>query len=111
MVTSEYSVGKTPLLLSSVSETSAIPRDLREAVPLNTTSFMLLERNIEARCSPKTHRRASTILDLPHPLGPTIAVIPVSNCTLVFWAKLLNPWSSSVEINIVATGPDPGQFA
>src|SRR6266508_4306762 len=36
-------------------------------------------------------RRASTILDLPHPLGPTTAVTPGVISITVFWAKDLKP--------------------
>src|SRR6266508_1975212 len=36
-------------------------------------------------------RKASTILDLPHPLGPTTAVTPGVISITVFWAKDLKP--------------------
>src|SRR5690625_14078 len=76
MVSSLYSTGKMPLSFTNVRETSAIPRASLLAVPLKITLLIELERSREGRCSPNTHRSASTILDLPHPLGPTIAVIP-----------------------------------
>ena len=45
-------------------------------------------------CSPKTHLTASEILDLPDPLGPTTAVIWLSNSIFVLFAKDLKPFSS-----------------
>src|SRR4030095_5061397 len=36
-------------------------------------------------------RKASTILDLPHPLGPTTAASPGVISITVFWAKDLKP--------------------
>src|ERR1700688_3333036 len=39
-------------------------------------SSTLLPRSRVGACSPRTHRIASTTLDLPHPLGPTTAVVP-----------------------------------
>ena len=77
IVTSEYSVGRIPLLFSIVSETSDIPIGLRVAVPLKITFSILSERSVLLFCSPKHQRIASTILVLPHPLGPTIAVNPL----------------------------------
>src|SRR5699024_71965 len=83
MVTSLYSVGNSPLLLTRVRETSAIPSAFLWAVPLKITFDMLVDRNRVGRCSPRTQRMASTILDFPQPLGPTIAVIPLSKETSV----------------------------
>src|SRR5699024_1115177 len=83
MVTSLYSVGRRPRLFTKVRDTSAIPRAFFLAVPLKMTFVMLAERSRLGRCSPKTQRIESTILDLPQPLGPTIAVMPLSNLTLV----------------------------
>jgi hypothetical protein len=40
-------------------------------------------------------RIASTIFDLPHPLGPTIPVIGLSNIIWVLSAKDLNPFISN----------------
>src|SRR5699024_8985465 len=75
MVSSLYSVGNSPLLWTRVGETSAIPSAFLWAVPLEITVDMLADRNRVGRCSPRTQRMASTILDFPQPLGPTIAVI------------------------------------
>src|SRR6185295_12486432 len=44
-----------------------------------------------ALCSPSTQVMASTTLLLPHPLGPTIAVTPVSNASSDRSGKLLKP--------------------
>ena len=41
-----------------------------------TTVAQMLERNDFELCSPSTQEIASTILDLPHPFGPTMAVTP-----------------------------------
>ena len=100
MVTSLYSMGRMPLSFTKVSETSAIPRAFFLAVPLKITLLIADERNKEGRCSPRTQRNASTILDFPHPFGPTIDVIPLSKPTLVLWAKLLNPCKLSSDIYI-----------
>ena len=45
-------------------------------------------------CSPKTQRIASEIFDFPHPLGPTIAVTPLSKIISILSAKDLKPISS-----------------
>ena len=45
-------------------------------VPWKIASSILAPRIVLGRCSPSTQRIASLILDLPHPLGPTTAVIP-----------------------------------
>ena len=50
-----------------------------------------LLRNARARCSPMHHRMASTTFDLPHPFGPTTAVMPFSSFRSSFCAKELNP--------------------
>ena len=42
-------------------------------------SSILAPRSDLADCSPSTHLIASVILLLPLPLGPTIAVTPLSN--------------------------------
>jgi hypothetical protein len=39
---------------------------------------------------------ASATLDLPLPLGPTMAVMPLSKTNSVRVAKVLYPWSSSL---------------
>src|SRR5207248_10674944 len=45
-------------------------------------------------CSPSTQRGASTRFDLPHPLGPTIPLIPLENSRLVASTNDLKPHSS-----------------
>ena len=64
-------------------------------LPLKMTSDMSLPRRLLALCSPSTHLMASTMFDLPDPLGPTITVIPGGNSNRVLSAKLLKPTSSS----------------
>ena len=59
--------------------------------PLKITSDMSFPRKLFALCSPSTHLMASTMLDLPEPLGPTMTVIPSGNSKRVFSAKLLKP--------------------
>src|SRR5690625_1811974 len=98
MVSSLYSAGRIPLLLTRVRDTTVNPRSRLLAVTLRITLFIEVERSRRGRCSPRTQRRESTMLDLPHPLGPTMAVMPLSNLTFVLWAKLLNPNRSSSDI-------------
>src|SRR6516162_4457651 len=74
-----------------VNETSAIPRGLRPSVPLKITSAISPPRRALADCSPSTQRIASETLDLPHPLGPTIAVAPGWKFSAVLSAKDLKP--------------------
>src|ERR1035437_3641859 len=57
-------------------------------------SSMLLPRSRVGACSPSTHRIASTTFDLPHPLGPTTAVIPGAKPIVVESRKDLKPSSS-----------------
>src|SRR3990170_7756281 len=74
-----------------VSCSSARPRGGRPDVPAKMTSSILPPRRLLAPCSPITHARASTTLDLPDPLGPTMQVMPGSSCSVVDDAKDLNP--------------------
>src|SRR5437879_5876801 len=74
-----------------VKDTSAIPRGLRPSVPLKITSAISPPRRALADCSPSTQRIASDTFDLPHPLGPTIAVTPGWKFSAVLSAKDLNP--------------------
>src|SRR3974390_1584514 len=74
-----------------VSDTSAMPNGWRPSVPLKITSAISPPRSALADCSPSTQRIASDTLDLPHPLGPTIAVTPGWKFRLVLSAKDLNP--------------------
>src|SRR5271165_1352899 len=91
MVTSAYSMGRAPSLLSMVSVTSARPSGGREVVPAKTTSSILPPRSDLTPCSPMTQDRASTMLDLPEPFGPTTQVMPGSSRRVVAEAKDLNP--------------------
>ena len=91
IVTSEYSIGSAPSELSMVSSTSARPSGGRPDVPAKMTSSILPPRRLLAPCSPITQARASTTLDLPEPLGPTMQVMPGSSCSVVDDAKDLNP--------------------
>ena len=91
IVTSAYSIGSAPSALSMVSSTSARPSGGRPDVPAKMTSSILPPRRLLAPCSPITQARASTTLDLPEPLGPTMQVMPGSSCSVVDDAKDLNP--------------------
>ena len=91
IVTSAYSIGSAPSELSMVSSTSARPSGGRPEVPAKMTSSILPPRSDLAPCSPITQASASTTLDLPEPLGPTMQVMPGSSCRVVEEAKDLNP--------------------
>src|SRR6187402_2846752 len=93
MVTSAYSIGNAPSVLSMVSATSARPSGGRPEVPAKMTSSILPPRSDLAPCSPITQASASTTLDLPEPLGPTMQVTPGSNANVVGCAKDLKPFS------------------
>src|SRR5882757_4666946 len=84
-------MGRAPSVLSMVSVTSARPSGGREVVPAKTTSSILPPRSDLAPCSPMTQDRASTMLDLPEPFGPTTQVMPVSRRSVVAEAKDLKP--------------------
>src|ERR1700760_1857471 len=86
-------IGRAPSLLSMVSATSARPSGARLVVPAKMTSSILPPRRLFAPCSPMTHERASTTLDLPDPLGPTTQVIPGSRRSAVEEANDLKPRS------------------
>src|SRR3954463_573639 len=73
--------------------TSARPSGARPEVPAKMTSSILPPRRLFAPCSPITQASASTTLDLPEPLGPTMQVIPGSSCRVVADANDLNPRS------------------
>ena len=76
-------------------EASASPRrccaTARPAVPAKITSSISPPRRPRALLSPIAQRRASTMLDLPQPFGPTMPVRPGRISTPVGSAKLLNP--------------------
>src|ERR671921_1224441 len=97
MVTSLYSIGSAPSVLSMVSVTSARPSGGRPAVPAKMTSSILPPRRLLAPCSPRTQEIASTTLDLPEPFGPTTAVIPGSSRRVVGDAKDLKPLSVRLD--------------
>lgn len=80
-----------------VSVTSARPSGFRCRVPLKMTSSILPPRRFLADCSPSTQVMASTMLLLPQPFGPTMAVTPGWNRTSVASQKLLKPRSSSLS--------------
>src|ERR1700742_1613040 len=84
-------MGRAPSALSMVSVTSARPSGGRDVVPAKTTSSILPPRRDLAPCSPMTQARASTMLDLPEPLGPTTQVMPVSRRNEVAEANDLKP--------------------
>ena len=60
-------------------------------VPAKTTSSILPPRSDLAPCSPITQDRASTMLDLPEPFGPTTQVMPGSRRSEVAEANDLKP--------------------
>jgi hypothetical protein len=97
IVTSVYSVGRTFLSLTNVSEISAIPIGFFKRVPLNITFSILSLRNVLDFCSPNTHLIPSTIFVLPHPFGPTIPVMPLVKFIKVLLAKDLNPNISNLD--------------
>src|SRR5262249_27217044 len=57
--------------------TSASPIGGRLMVPLKMQSAMRSARSDLWLCSPSTQEIASTTLDLPQPLGPTMQVVPL----------------------------------
>src|SRR6202046_828633 len=91
IVTSAYSMGSAPSLLSMVSVTSARPSAGRDVVPAETTSSILPPRSDLAPCSPIPQDSASTMLDLPEPFGPTTQVMPGSRRSDVAEANDLKP--------------------
>ena len=90
--TSSDSIGSWPVVLDRTKLTSAVPSAFLLLLPLNITSAICPLRRLLTLCSPSTHFTASTTLLLPHPLGPTIAVMGESKANSVLSAKLLNPF-------------------
>src|SRR5665213_2715424 len=83
---------------TKVSVTSANPSGGRFAVPLKIQSDMRSARRDLWLCSPKTHEIASTILDLPQPLGPMMHVSPAPlNVICVFSQNDLKPTRSTLR--------------
>src|SRR5436190_12622055 len=68
-----------------------MPSGLRPSVPLKITSAISPPRKALADCSPSTQRIASDTFDLPHPLGPTMAVTPGRKLSEVLSANDLKP--------------------
>src|SRR2546426_9892986 len=93
--TSWYASGSVPSELSNTSDTSATLTGRRPVDPWKITSSIFPPRSRRGDCSPSTQRTASEMLDLPHPLGPTIAVTPASNGSSTVPANDLKPDSSS----------------
>ena len=89
MVTSLYSVGSPPSLLSRVMEAWAMPWRERLSLPQKIMSSVRLALSTLWLRSPSTQRMASAMFDLPLPLGPTMAVIPSSKANSVLVAKVL----------------------
>ena len=79
-----------------VMVTSAMPKGGRLAVPLKMQSAMRSARRDLWLCSPSTQLMASTTLDFPQPLGPTMQVVPVPlNVTTVRSQNDLKPTIST----------------
>src|SRR5208282_5817661 len=68
-------------------------------------SSTLLPRSRVGACSPSTHRIASTTFDLPHPLGPTTAVIPGAKPMVVESRKDLKPSNSRLLRRMLPSPP------
>jgi len=81
-------------VLSMTSVTCAKPIWFRFSVPPKMTSSILAPRSWRLFCSPMTQRMASEILDLPDPLGPTMAVMSSPKSSTVLSGNDLNPWIS-----------------
>ena len=81
---------------SMVMVTSASPMGGRFCVPLKMQSAMRSARRDLWLCSPSTQEMASTTLDLPQPLGPTMQVVPEPlNVTMVRSQNDLKPTIST----------------
>ena len=65
----------------------------RALEPLKMTSVLASPRKSRVELSPSTQRTASTMLDLPQPLGPTTAERWPGNVTVVGSTKDLKPAS------------------
>ncbi len=89
--TSENEIGNRPSELSNKTETSASPSGLRASFPAKITSSSFPPRRLLLDVSPSDQRNASTKFDLPEPFGPTIAVIPSANVSVVGSANVLKP--------------------
>src|SRR3984893_1638813 len=92
--------GASRALLSSVSETSAMLRAGRSALPAKITSSISPPRSRLAEVSPITQRSASTRFDLPQPLGPTMPVRPGPTVSSIASTNDLKPTRRSRSICI-----------
>ncbi len=92
--TSVKSSGRVPSELSSTRSTSAKPTACLAELPANMTSSIDAPRRCLALCSPKTHKTASEMLDLPEPLGPTTTVRPGSRRKAERSANDLKPFKT-----------------
>ena len=101
-VTSLNSIGSRPAELSSMSVTSARPSAGRFSVPAKMTSSIFCDRTDRGACAPSTQATASTMLDLPEPLGPTTTVTPGSRLIVVASANDLKPLRVKLFRNTVA---------
>ena len=78
--------------------TSEKPSGGRLAVPLKMQSDMRSARRSLWLCSPRTQEMASTMFDLPQPLGPTMHVIPLPLKVIwVFSQNDLKPSKSTLR--------------
>jgi hypothetical protein len=84
--------------------TSAALPGPRVLQPAKITSAMPVPRRCLARCSPRHQRIASTMLDLPQPLGPMIDVTWSSTCTTSRSANDLKPLISIFLMRIAWPG-------
>src|SRR5947207_4248052 len=91
-----------------ISLTSDIPRAGRVGLPAKITSAMAAPRRARGPCSPSTHAMASTMLDLPDPLGPTITLTPGVNSRVVLSANDLKPRAVRDRRN--TSGPDASRW-
>ena len=78
-------------MFSIVNVTSAEFLDGRPLVPAKIISFISPALSREGPASPIFHFIASTILDLPHPFGPTSPVSPGLISSTVVSTKDLKP--------------------
>src|SRR5207244_2407863 len=104
IVTSVKSIGRRPALLSIVSDTSARPRAGRLLLPAKMTSSIFDDRTVRGPWAPSTQATASTMFDLPLPLGPTTTVTPGSKSSVVVSANDLNPFRVRDFRNIQGRG-------
>src|ERR1700690_187001 len=94
MLTSAKSTGNQFALLSKIISAEAMLARGRCSEPEKIMSSVFLPRNNIYDCSPNTQRNESAMFDLPEPLGPTIAVMPLANSKTVREANVLYPCSS-----------------